>query len=445
VPRLAVLALLLALPAFADDKPLSRIGFGSCLRQDKPQPIFTPLLATKPELFLFLGDNIYADTTDIDVMREKYRQQSEKDGFKKLKAMCPLLGTWDDHDYGGDDACSTYPKKKESQQAFLDFFEIPKDSPRRKQEGVYHAQVFGPPGKRVQVILLDLRYHLSELKKGTRRGTYLPLEDESATFLGKEQWAWLEQQLKVPAELRLIGSSIQFVAEDHPYEKWANIPRERDRFLKLVRGTGANGVVILSGDRHLSELAVLDGPLGYPLYDITSSGMNQANKFFRKVETNRHRLAIQDVGDNFGLVCIDWSKPDPLISLEIHDTDGDVMIRQKFPLSRLQARGKGDGRDLAAEARKQLDREWTVEFTVGAVGVNKGKSMYYLNSDKDFRSDRNLTIVLPVKTLGKELKDLGDPQKYYAGKKVKVTGTVSLYNDRPQIMIQKLDQIKVAE
>ncbi|MGL4552681.1 MAG: alkaline phosphatase D family protein [Gemmataceae bacterium] len=440
-----MLALCLLLLAPAADGPLARVGFGSCLRQDKPQPIWTPLLATKPELFLFLGDNIYADTTDIDVMREKYQQQAAHDGFKKLKAACPLLFTWDDHDYGGDDACSTYPRKKESQQALLDFAGVPADSPRRKQEGVYHAQVFGPPGKRVQVILLDMRYHLSELKKGTRRGTYLPRGDADATFLGPAQWKWLGEQLRVPAEVRLIGSSVQLVAEDHPYEKWANIPAERKRFLDLVRETEANGVVVLSGDRHLSELSVLDGVVGYPIYDVTSSGMNQGNKVFRKVEANRHRLAIQDVGDNFGLVRIDWTKPDPLISLEVHDADGDVVIRQKLPLSRLQAKDRAvaSGKDLAAEARKHVGKEWTVEFVVGNVGVSRGKSMYYLNSEKDFRSDANFPVVLGVKSLGKEL--VGDPRKTYLGKKIKVTGTVTLYEDRPQILIQKLDQVEVAE
>jgi len=456
----ALIAFLLAVANFslvcaslrADDaKPLSRIGFGSCLRQDKPQPIWTPLLATKPELFLFLGDNIYADTRDIAVMREKYKQQAEKEGFMALKKLCPLMGTWDDHDYGEDDAGASYPLKKEAQQAFLDFFGVPNDSPRRQQEGIYEAKVFGPAGKRVQVILLDMRYFRSDLKLGSRRGTYLPLNDPKATFLGEKQWQWLEEQLRVPAEVRLIGSSVQFVAEDHPYEKWANIPHERQRLLKLLASTKANGVVILSGDRHLAELSLLQEGTPYPLYDLTSSGLNQGNKRFRKIEPNKHRVAIQDVGDNFGLVRIDWTKDDPILSLEIHDVDGDVTIRQKVPLSRLQAKGdattaaSGEDLDLAAEARKHLDKPWTVEFKVANVGANKSKSMYYLNSSKDFRDEKNFPVVLNVKTLGADLKKLGDPQKVYLNKKIKVTGKVTLFNDRPQILIEKLEQIQISD
>jgi alkaline phosphatase D len=101
---------------------------------------------TRPELFLFLGDNIYADTEDMEVMRAKYAQLAAQPGFQKLRETCPILATWDDHDYGENDAGAEYPKKRESQQVFLDFFGVPRDSPRRAREGVYHSEVFGPRG-----------------------------------------------------------------------------------------------------------------------------------------------------------------------------------------------------------------------------------------------------------------------------------------------------------
>jgi alkaline phosphatase D len=166
-----------------------------------------------------------------------------------------VLATWDDHDYGANDAGAEYPKKRESQQVFLDFFGVPKDHPRRKQEGVYNAHVFGPPGKRVQVILLDGRYFRSPLKKGYqpgepgegRRGKYSPNTDPDATMLGEAQWRWLAEQLKVPAEVRLIGSGIQVVADEHGSETWGNFPNERRRLFRLIRDSKASGVVLLSG------------------------------------------------------------------------------------------------------------------------------------------------------------------------------------------------------
>lgn len=154
----------------ADDTPLSRIAFGSCANQDKPQPIWEAVVETKPQVFLFLGDNIYADTQDMTVMSAKYDLLGKQPGYQKLQKTCPILATWDDHDYGANDAGAEYPKKKESQQVFLDFFGVGKDDPRRTREGVYHAQIFGPQGKRVQIILLDARYFRSPLKKGFQPG-----------------------------------------------------------------------------------------------------------------------------------------------------------------------------------------------------------------------------------------------------------------------------------
>src|SRR5947207_14364078 len=123
--------------ASADDDKLvlNRIAFGSCARQDKPQPIWDAVVATKPDIFLSLGDNIYGDTQDMAVMKKKYDQLAAIPGWQKLKKTCPILAAWDDHDYGVHDGRAEYPKKDESQQLFLDFFGIPRDSPRRKQNG----------------------------------------------------------------------------------------------------------------------------------------------------------------------------------------------------------------------------------------------------------------------------------------------------------------------
>ena len=154
--------------AAAPARPLRRIAFGSCASQDRPQPIWDAVAATRPELLLMLGDNIYADTEDMDVMRAKYARLAAVPGFKALRASVPILATWDDHDLGVDDGGSDYPKKVESQKVFLDFFGDPEDSPRRRRPGVYDARVFGPEGKRLQVIMLDTRYFRSSpLKKKT--------------------------------------------------------------------------------------------------------------------------------------------------------------------------------------------------------------------------------------------------------------------------------------
>src|SRR5690606_24925566 len=102
-------------------------------------------------------------------LKKKYDKLGSQPGYKKLLTICPVLATWDDHDYGVNDGGLEYPKREESQQIFLDFFGVGKDSPRRKQKGVYHAAMFGPEDKRVQVILLDTRYFRSPLKKMAKK------------------------------------------------------------------------------------------------------------------------------------------------------------------------------------------------------------------------------------------------------------------------------------
>jgi alkaline phosphatase D len=339
----------------ASDQPLARIAFGSCARQDQPQPIWEAVVASRPQLFLFLGDNIYADTEDMDVMRSRYAQLDAQPGFQKLKATCPILATWDDHDYGADDAGAEYPMKRESQQVFLDFFGVALDSPRRAREGVYHAEVFGPPGKRLQVILLDARYHRSALKRGFQpgepgegfRGRYLPNLDPESTLLGAAQWQWLETQLRSPADVRLICSGVQVIPDEHGSETWGNFPRERQRLFRLIRETSASGVVILSGDRHLAEIARLpadhvDG-VGYPLYDTTSSSLNRPSGNFTKAgtrfanEINSYRVGLTYFDTNFGAVVIDWEQTDPVIRLQVCDEAGGVVLQQRLSLSELRA------------------------------------------------------------------------------------------------------------
>src|SRR5688572_9172827 len=197
------------------DRAISRVAFGSCAGEQLPQPIWERVVAAKPDLFLFIGDNIYGDTEDMDVLSAKYAKLGAQPGYRKLLETCPVLATWDDHDYGVNDGGVEYPKKRESQQVFLDFFGVPKESPRRNREGVYYSELSGPPGKRLQVILLDTRYFRSPLVRrppgqaGT--GPYIANNDPSSTVLGEAQWKWLEEQLRIPAEVRIIASSIQVV------------------------------------------------------------------------------------------------------------------------------------------------------------------------------------------------------------------------------------------
>jgi alkaline phosphatase D len=469
--RVVALHLLLSIAALAHagDRPVARIAFGSCVHQDKPQPIWETIAAAKPDLFLFLGDNIYHDVfvdkspaAKKETLAQKYAKIARQPGFMKLKQSCTVLGTWDDHDFGKNDAGAENPIKKDAQTALLDFLGVPEDSPRRSQEGVYHAQTFGPPEQRLQVILLDTRYFRSPLKKRpfylVKDGPYEASADTTATLLGEAQWKWLETQLRQPAKVRLLGSSIQLVPEDHYWEKWMNFPHERQRLFKLIADTGAGGVIALSGDRHLAELSMMDAGIGYPLYDLTSSGLTQATLKWRKLETNRHRVMTMNFGNNFGLIHIDWSAPEPVVRLQIRDDAGEVAIQTKLPLGVLQpgtlkgskvapASVKLNGKPLAAALVKELlQQEVKLEMTVLATGVSATNGLVFLNSEEDRKSEQNFTVVLDKKAQADlAAAGIANPRTHFDGKAIEVTGTLSMFREQAQIMVSAAKQIRVVD
>ena len=312
----------------ADEAPLQDIVFGSCL-DTHDHPMLDCTLTLPRDLFIFMGDNIYADKGGIPMMQEKYALLKNSRFFKGLKNK-PILATWDDHDFGENDGGGSYPHKKEAQVEFWNWLDEPASSPRRQQEGVYQAQTFGPAGKRVQVVLLDTRYFRSPLKKVPKDkamlgGSYVPTDDTSTTMLGAAQWSWLAEVLQQPADLRLIVSSIQFAPEAHGGECWANMPHEQQRLLKLLQGQTA---VILSGDRHWCEFS------HNGVFDFTSSSMTQKhprgsptpNKF-RCVPKTYHL-------PNVGQLHIDWSAA--TLTAKIFGTEGDAKIEQTLAFKDLK-------------------------------------------------------------------------------------------------------------
>lgn len=320
------------------------IAFGACAHENRAQPIWDAVIAAEPDLFIFTGDNIYADTSDMDVMKAKYAKLAAQPGYKKLLETCPVLATWDDHDYGVNDGGKNYPKKEESAEIFLNFFGVPQDDPRRSREGIYGSQFFGEKDRRVQVILLDTRYFRDDLdkyKKGEERpknivGWYKPTQDTSRTLLGEDQWKWLEKQLKEPADVRVIVSSIQVVSWEKGMECWGNMPHQRDRLFKLIETTMASGAFFISGDVHFTELSKSgEGP--YPLYDITSSGLNQSPGRTWYTSVNKYRQDEKVYpGRNFGLIRIDWAGDKTKITLQGRKESGEVAHETVVPLSRLK-------------------------------------------------------------------------------------------------------------
>lgn len=331
-----------ALPSDSS-RPIALVAFGSDNEQDKPQRLWDAIREARPDLFIFAGDNVFVDSRDPEVYRSQYRKLGSKPGFQAIRERAETLAIWDDHDLGENDAGGDYPLKETAKRIFLEFFDVPKSSPRWTRDGLYDVATYGPPGKRLQVILLDTRYFRDPLKRKPPElphglDIYAPHDDPSKKLLGEDQWRFLETALRAPADLRLIVSSIQIVPEDQRYESWSNFPHERKRLFDLIASTGANGAILLSGDRNLAEISRLDEAPAYPLYEVTSSPMTQ---LFPPTgggwseEKNRHRVSDGNYRyPNFGVVRIDWEARK--VSLEVRNADNGIVFRAPVSFAELE-------------------------------------------------------------------------------------------------------------
>lgn len=284
------------------------VAFGSCNMSQEPNPFWDDILAENPNVWIWGGDIVYADTDDVERVRSIYAMQDTVSGYAELKNEVPIIGTWDDHDFGLNDGGSDFSIKAESQQVFLDFMGVSENSERRNQEGVYASHEYEVSAGKVKVIVLDTRYFRSELiKDEDSKKRYKPTMDSTATVLGEAQWQWLENELnQSDADFNLIMSSIQVLSGEHGFETWGNFPLEMDKLEKIIAASDAKGVIILSGDRHISEFSKTDiDGLSYTLVDFTSSGLTHSYSSFSG-EPNQHRVGEVVSEKSYGIINLNF-------------------------------------------------------------------------------------------------------------------------------------------
>lgn len=332
------ISLFLASPCWAKVFPTPRkILFGACADQSLPQPIWDAMSREKADVFLFLGDVIYADTEDMSVMKKKYELFAQNPGFKRFREHTPIIAIYDDHDLGRNDAGGDYPKKEESRKQFLDFFKESRLSPRRHRDGVYGAYEYGVKEHKLQVIMLDTRWNrtlplkiqdpvlIAERMKKTI-GPYEPNFDKNASMLGEKQWLWLAEQLKKPAELSIIASGIPILAEFTGFETWSNFPHEKQRLFELIKASPSKHIILISGDIHKAEFSKLNGVLAYPLWEATSSGLTHAGTH---LPPNIHRDGNLILSINYASIELSFT-PKLNLKVDVKDGHGQVLRSQKI-------------------------------------------------------------------------------------------------------------------
>ncbi|OQS00755.1 transcription initiation factor TFIID subunit [Thraustotheca clavata] len=327
-------------------------GFGSCNDQAKPQPLWPVIARENVDLWVWLGDNIYGDYRAIDaksflppftffrdappaMLEQKYKKLLDQPEYAKFRESTPIIGIWDDHDYGRNDGCKVYPYREQSQEYFLDFLQEPKESSRRQQQGIYTSYTFGSDEKLIKFIMLDVRYHKDPY--GTMNGD----------FLGETQWQWLENELATTkAAFNIIASGVQILPTDRWYggENWARFPSARERLLKLILQSQAKGIVLLSGDVHFAEINQVKCG-AEQLTEITSSGMTHAWQYLGGSKWRilpawiftlgniylpwQYRVDNFFAGLNFGDIQFDWNASPPTATFNILDKHGTIKLSHR--------------------------------------------------------------------------------------------------------------------
>jgi alkaline phosphatase D len=260
--RFLFLSLLMVLPELSTAAPY-RLAFGSCNKQDGNQDIWNDLVHAKPAMFMWIGDSVYADATDSKHLEAQYNKLYDHPNYRKMRAAIPLIGIWDDHDYGRNNSGVENPIKKQAQQIFLNFIGEQASSNRRQQEGLYTTYDVNHDGLKIKVIMLDTRYF---------RGK--PFQKDS-DMLGAAQWTWFENVLDhTNADLHLIVSGISVLSGKLPRsEQWENFPKDMTRLFETIQKRKTKNVVFLTGDRHFA--GVLQRKVnGFPYVELMSSGIN---------------------------------------------------------------------------------------------------------------------------------------------------------------------------
>jgi len=326
-----------------EGKALSRIVFASCAQQNEDQSIWNRIAGESPDLVLYIGDNVYGDVRSGDKalpeLKAAYMRLADSEPFARVRAAAPVLTTWDDHDFGLNDAGADFPLKEQSEKLFEYVWAIDSNDTRANRPGVYGSWIIGDKGRRVQVIMLDTRFFRSPLKptdKMNERGKerWLPDSDPAKTMLGDEQWTWLADELKKPADLRLLVSSIQVLSEGHGWEAWRLLPKEREKLYGLVKDV--KNLVVLSGDRHSAALYRKAIGQNRTLFEATSSSLNLPASKWRAqsgetwVEVDPNRLGEMYYDANYGRIDIDWAAGKAAVS--IRSADGGEVFSETLTI-----------------------------------------------------------------------------------------------------------------
>jgi alkaline phosphatase D len=268
---------------FDYEAALTDIAFGSGANQNQPEPLWAAIASSHPNLFVFLGDTVKLEDRSI---AEQYSKLNVIPEYRSLRETVPFLAVWNTQDY----------KVDSGQRDFLQQWSYLRDAVAQGQTGIYHAKIIGPKKKQVQFIVLDTR---------SFRGPRLADDKPNAPVLGEAQWQWLKDQIRKPADVRFIVSSIPLIPARKDGESWNNYPVERQKLFDMIKELKPRNLAVLSGGARQGSIAHT-GLKGWgQLYDITTGPLNDAGDVVP--EPDERMEGPTTTKENFGMAQIDWS------------------------------------------------------------------------------------------------------------------------------------------
>lgn len=314
------------------DPPSATLAIGSCFYINEEgyergnggygsdYEILTALHAKRPDAMLWLGDNVYLREPDWNSRAGMYKRYAHTRAVAELQ---PLLAStahyaiWDDHDFGPNDSDRSWWGKADALQVFKDFWPNPSHGVSDKPGITTSFSLVD-----VDVFMLDDRYYRSANNR----------KDGERTILGEHQIQWLIDALSSStATFKIVAVGSQFLTDNLRKECFARMPLERQRIIDLITQNDIKGVMFVTGDIHAAELSKLDRPGTYPLYEFTSSSLTAgANKDIEQ-QSNTYRVPGTAVGKhNFGLITVSGPAKQRMLTLAVHDKDGNQVWQRSI-------------------------------------------------------------------------------------------------------------------
>ena len=295
--------------------------------------IFEAMANTQASFHLWLGDNWYTREADYaTAWGLNYRASRDRATpvLQKFLAAMPQYAIWDDHDFGPNDANSSYVLKEPSKKIFDNYWCNPSSGEDGK--GTYTKISYGD----VDIFMLDDRYF--------RSADGLPAmidgkPNPAKLMFGAQQMQWLENAIATSmATFKFIAIGSQVLNPLSELDCLRHFPVEYEQLLKMLERNKTNGVIFLSGDRHHSEIIKQQRAGTYTLYDVTTSAYTSGiSKPSGKEINHPDRVAgtLVEV-HNFAKISVSGQKNDRTVKVEFIGVKGEKLAEWSINEKELQ-------------------------------------------------------------------------------------------------------------